>query len=259
MARGGEPVDARVRRARTAARVGRELAVDEVEAGASCRRRWGRSARRVSPAATAKRHVVDRGARRRRPWTGPADLEHGGGSSPRTRAQQRAAARRRCPSGTTSTMQQDRRAEHRAPVLGRARERVLQPGERGGAEQRAGERVEPAQQHHHQRVDRARNRQRLGRDAALRERVQAAGEPGEAPGERERQPLRAPDVDAERLGAQRRVARRRAARSRTATARSRRCATSAAPTTRQREPEIGALVGERAGAARCRRGRWSRR
>ena len=81
---------------------------------------------------------------------------------------------------------EDRGAEHRVPVVGDARERVGEPGERGRADERAGERVEPAEQHHDERVDRARNRQRLRRDAALGERVESAGEPGERAGERER-------------------------------------------------------------------------
>ncbi len=69
------------------------------------------------------------------------------------------------------------------------------------------ERIQAAQQHHHQRVDRARNRQRLRRDAALGERVQPAGE-ARRTCRRARMPLHCvrTHVDAERPGAQRRIA-----------------------------------------------------
>ena len=76
--------------------------------------------------------------------------------------------------------EQDRGAEHGAPVFGGPRERVRQPRERGRSEQRSGQRVEAAQQHHHQRVDRARNGERLRRNAALREGVEPAGKAREA-------------------------------------------------------------------------------
>ena len=89
------------------------------------------------------------------------------------------------PIGNTSTISRIDRAEHRAPVFGGAGERILQPGECGGAEERPGERVEPAQQHHHQRIDRARNRERFRRNAAFGKCVQAAGQSRESAGERE--------------------------------------------------------------------------
>ena len=61
------------------------------------------------------------------------------------------------PIGNAMTMTDDRGAEHGVPVFGDARERVGEPRERRRAEQRAGQRVETTEQHHDQRVDRARN------------------------------------------------------------------------------------------------------
>ena len=108
--------------------------------------------------------------------------------------------------GKHEHQKQDRHAEPGAPVLGRARERILQPDERRRTQQRAGERIESAEQDHDQRIDRTRNRQRLGRDAAFGECVDTAGQAGKRAGERERCPARRADVDAGRLGAERRVA-----------------------------------------------------
>src|SRR5262249_12931380 len=69
----------------------------------------------------------------------------------------------------------DADADYRSPVFGRAGERVLQPRERGRAEQRPEQCIEAAQQHDDERIDGPGNRERFGRNAALGEREQAAG------------------------------------------------------------------------------------
>ena len=85
--------------------------------------------------------------------------------------------------------QQDDAAEHCAPEVDVARDRVLQPGEDRGAATAAGERLDAAQQHHHEAVHRAGDRQCFGRDDALGEGVHGAGQAGEKAGEREPHPL----------------------------------------------------------------------
>ena len=182
---------------------------------------------------------------------------------PASRARHRCACSRASappmPIGNASTITRIARAEHRVPVLGDARERVGEPGERRRAEQRSGERVETAQQHHDERVDRARNRERLRRDAALRERVQAAGEAGERAGERERRATACRGTSMPiACGAQRRVAARaqRVAerRLRDPGERGERRARRGRARTSSRRGRARASP-----AARCRRGRSSRR
>ena len=51
--------------------------------------------------------------------------------------------------------QQDDDAEQRAPIFGLPHHGVLQRGEHRGADDRAGQRLDAAEQHHHQAVDRA--------------------------------------------------------------------------------------------------------
>src|SRR5258706_11446413 len=94
---------------------------------------------------------------------------------------------------------EDDAAEQRAPVVGVARDCVLQPGERDGADDRAGERLQAAEQHHHEAVDRAADTDRIGRDAALRKRVQRTGQAGERRGDDECRPLQALHIDADRV------------------------------------------------------------
>ena len=68
------------------------------------------------------------------------------------------------------------------------------------------QRLDAAEQHHHQPVDRAADMHGLGRDRALGEGEQPAGDAADAAGDREGEPVHALDVDADRLGAQRRIA-----------------------------------------------------
>ncbi len=103
---------------------------------------------------------------------------------------------------------QDRRAEHRAPVLGVPRQRVLKPGQQGRAGDRSQQGLQPAEQHHHQCVDRTRYRQGFGRDAAFGERVKRSGQSCSKAREHESGPAHGAHVDADRGGAPRRVARR---------------------------------------------------
>ena len=98
--------------------------------------------------------------------------------------------------GKREHQQQNYRAEHAAPVFGVARKHVLQPGEGRGSDQGTGERIDSAEQHDQQGVDGTGNGQCVRRDAAFGKRVQAAGQPREGAGHRERKPLRAPDIDA---------------------------------------------------------------
>ena len=154
--------------------------------------------------------------------------------------------------------QQDHRAHHGAPELGAAGDLVAQPGEDRRAHHRAGQRLDAAQQHHDQPVGRLGDRDRRGRDAALGEGVDGAGQARQRAGQHEGRPLEAAHVDADRLGAQAANRGRRARRSRTArTARAtgRRCRRR-----RGRAPGSNRSSCRRATPrARCRTGRCCRR
>ena len=65
------------------------------------------------------------------------------------------------------------------------------------------QRVLTPEQHHHQRVDRARYRERVGRRAAFRVGEQSAGHAREAAGDRERLDAPRADIDSGRRRAQR--------------------------------------------------------
>ena len=81
---------------------------------------------------------------------------------------------------------QDHPAHDGAPVLGAAGDLVLQPGEDAAPANGPGQRLDAAQQHHDQPVDRLGDRDGRGRDAALGEGVDRAGQSGEGAGERRR-------------------------------------------------------------------------
>jgi hypothetical protein len=66
------------------------------------------------------------------------------------------------PCGKQQHQDQDDGAQHRAPVVGVARHGVVQPGEGDGADHRARQRLDAAQQHHHQAVDRLARRRLSG-------------------------------------------------------------------------------------------------
>ena len=103
--------------------------------------------------------------------------------------------------------QQDDRAEQRAPVFGLPHHRVLQHGERGRADDRPVQRLDAAEQHHHEAVDRAADVHDVsGEIEPLAKANSAAGDAANAAGEREAEPVHALDVDADRFGAQRLVA-----------------------------------------------------
>ena len=78
--------------------------------------------------------------------------------------------------------QQDDGAEHARQYSVCAHDGVLQHGERRGADDRAGQRLQAAEQHHHQPVDRAADRDGLGRDRCpWRRRTAPPATPQKAP------------------------------------------------------------------------------
>ena len=162
------------------------------------------------------------------------------------------------PSGNDQHQRQHDDAEQRAPVVGLARDRVLQPGEERAADPRPRDRLHAAEQHHHEAVDRLADAERLGRDRALRECEQRAGEAGDACRRRRRRAT---------AGAARRCrSRRRAAASRgwrAAPGRSARAACARAGRSRRRcrrAPAGSTPTSAPATAtARCRPGRCCRR
>ena len=100
------------------------------------------------------------------------------------------------------------RAQHELPVLGVARHHRIEDLVDRRADGGAGERLNAAQQHHDERLDRHRHVDVRREHAALAERERGAGESGERRGHDERDPLVEPDVDADRLGAAGVIARR---------------------------------------------------
>ena len=75
-----------------------------------------------------------------------------------------------------------------------------------GADHRARHRLDAAEQHHDQRIDRQRDAEAVGKHAALEVSEQRAGDAGDGAGDDERGPLDALGVDADGLAAQQRVA-----------------------------------------------------
>ncbi|MNV24001.1 hypothetical protein D3C71_1150440 [compost metagenome] len=76
----------------------------------------------------------------------------------------------------------------------------MQPGEGDGAHYRARQRLDAAEQHHDEAIDRAAHMQRLGRDAAFGEREQRTTQARKQPCDHESRPLHALDVNADRIG-----------------------------------------------------------
>src|SRR5215470_3952484 len=100
------------------------------------------------------------------------------------------------------------RAQHELPVLRVPRHHGVEELVDRRTERRAGQRVYAAEQHHHQRLDRHRHRERLRKDAAFEKHYDAAGEAAEHAGDDERQPMMCAHVDAHSLRAARMVTRR---------------------------------------------------
>ena len=154
--------------------------------------------------------------------------------------------------------QQDDGAQQRAPIFGLPHHRVLQGGEHRGADDRPGQRLDAAEQHHHQAVDGAADVDGLRRDRALGEGEQPAGHAADRAGNGEAEPMHALDVDADGFGAQRANRAPPAWHSRTAR-------TESAAAAARRSPPAPASAGNRpmtcrtAAAATRRSRRWSRR
>ena len=157
------------------ARIRRELAVDDVEArglAGAVRADHGEEL----ALADLEADVVDRthaaeGLGQR------ADLEHAHGRTLRHSAAQAAgdALRER------QHQQQDDAAQQRAPIFGLPHHRVLQGGKHRRADDRPGQRLDAAEQHHHQAVDRAADADGLRRDRTLGKGEQSAGHAANAP------------------------------------------------------------------------------
>ena len=140
-----------------------------------------------SPAATLEAHAGER----LHAAKGLGDVAHRKqrDRSVRLRAHCRRAVPQRCadagapasaptmPCGKSSTSSQDRRAEHRAPVFGVARQRVLQPGQHGRAGDRSRTSVcsPPSSTITSASTERGIDK-RFGRDAAFGERVKRSGQ-----------------------------------------------------------------------------------
>ena len=195
--------------------VGRELAVQHVEAGAL-----------AGAVGTDQRQQLA-GVRRRRRRRATACTPPNALCSPSTckhRRHARGLAPARVsafrpptrPCGKSSTISRITAPEHGPPELGAAGDLVAQPGEDRRADHRTGQSLDAAQQHHDQPVGRLGDRDGRGRDAALGEGIDGAGQ-----ARRDAPPARRPPTGsrARRCRSPRRAAAnrgRRAARSRRA-------------------------------------------
>ena len=103
--------------------------------------------------------------------------------------------------------QHDEAAEHELRQVGLADQPDVERLVDDGADDRARDRLDAAEQHHHQRIDRERDAEIVGKDAALEIGEQRAGDARDRAGDDERRPLDALAVDADGFAAQRRVAR----------------------------------------------------
>src|SRR6476659_10598606 len=100
---------------------------------------------------------------------------------------------------------QDDDAKQGAPIFGLAHDRILQRGEYRRAHDRPGERLDAAEQHHDQPVDRTPNMDRFRRNRALGKSEKPAGYAANTSGNGEAKPVHAFPVDADRFRAQRRI------------------------------------------------------
>ena len=104
--------------------------------------------------------------------------------------------------------QDDDAAQHQLGPVGLAHQPDAERLVDDGADHRAGNRLDAAEQHHDQRIDRQRNAEAVGKHAALEVGEQRAGDARHGAGDHEGGPLHALAVDPDRLAAQRRIARR---------------------------------------------------
>ena len=150
------------------------------------------------------------------------------------------------PAGRRTTISRITAPSSGAPVLGLARQRVLQPGEDGGADDTGRQRLHAAEQHHHQAVDRAGMESVRARCCPWRRRRAAPARPAKVPARTKASPLHA---RARRCRWPRRAAAnrgRRAARSRTAEEMAP-ASTQPAPRSDERQIVIDRLGGEPGG------------
>ena len=196
------------------AAVGRELAVQHVEAGALARA-VGADQRQQLAGGDGEGDVLDRLHAAER-LVQAVDLQHRARSCrppARARALLRPPTR---PCGKSTTISRITSAEHGAPELGLAGQRVAQPGEDRRAHDRPGQGLDAAQQHHHQAVGRLRDRDRPTARCCpwRRRRPRRPGRPARRPARRPPTGRRAGRCRSPRRAAANRG--RRAARSRTA-------------------------------------------
>ena len=210
---GGVPAEDRDPAARR-----RKLAVDHVEAGALARA--VRSDERKHLAGFEREaHAPDR----LEAGIGLAELlddenAHGLSSSRRAgaRALRQASKAPTRPLGNSTTSRMMRRAEHELGIIGVADHPDRQRPVDRRADDAARHRVDAAEQHHHEPVDRQRNRDVVRKHAALEKGVERPRQRRESAGDHERHPLHAPPA---RCRSSRRARSNRAApaaRSRTA-------------------------------------------
>ena len=104
--------------------------------------------------------------------------------------------------------QQDHATERGPPVFCIARDRIMQPGKRDRANDGARQRLNTAEQHHDQPVDRFAHVQCFGRNAPLGIGIETASESGKCTGNHKSRPLDTPHINADRIGAHGRIAAR---------------------------------------------------
>src|SRR3989475_550736 len=105
------------------------------------------------------------------------------------------------PARTREPQRDQNPAEDELPVLRVPGDEGVERRVHGGAERGAAERLDAAEEHHHQRLDRHRHAEIVGEDAALEEREHRAGEAAEEPGDDERHPLMSSHVHTDGFGA----------------------------------------------------------
>src|SRR5579863_6993685 len=96
----------------------------------------------------------------------------------------------------------DETTEHELGQIGFAHQPDVERLVDDGADDRAGNRLDAAQEHHYQPIDRERNAEAIGKDAALEIRKQRARDTGNGARNHKGGPLDTLAVDSDRLAAQ---------------------------------------------------------
>ncbi len=180
---------------------GVKLAVDGVEAGRFAGA-VGADQRQKLAAADGKAHVIDRanGAEAlAQATTASSVMPHASARQARTNAPT-------SPEGNASTRTRMMPPSSACQYSVCCMTKSCSMAKTDGADDRTGQRLDAAEQHHDQAVDGAADADGFRRDRALGKGENAAGNAANRSGDGEGEPMHALDVDADRLRAQRRVA-----------------------------------------------------